>query len=284
MASIRWLASYPKSGNTWLRVFVANLLADQDRPVGINEIGDEAIASHRGWLDEVLGFSTAHLTAAEVDRVRPAVYAWSARDFGASYCKVHDAWSLTADGVPLFGSDASLGALYILRNPLDVASSLANHLGVDVDAAIEKLGNPDGAFSEVKRGLPSQVRQHLGTWSTHVLSWVDQAVVPCMALRYEDMLTTPVETFGRAAGFLGLPVDPQRIARAVAHCSFSELRSQEDAGNFVERPAVATRFFRRGGSGHWREELTPAQVDRIVADHGAVMARFGYLDDQGRPR
>ena len=108
MSGIYWLASYPKSGNTWFRAFLRNLQEDGDAPVDINELQTGNIASARGWLDEVLGFDTAELSPDEVERLRPAVYRWSAaHDDGIGYHKIHDAYIQTIDGEPLVSHEAS---------------------------------------------------------------------------------------------------------------------------------------------------------------------------------
>jgi len=56
---------------------------------------------------------------------------------------------------------ATLGAVYVLRNPLDVAPSLANHNNVDIDTAISQMSDPDYALSRSQRRLPSQLLQRL---------------------------------------------------------------------------------------------------------------------------
>lgn len=283
MAGIHWLASYPKSGNTWLRAFICNLRADRESPLGINELDSDRIASDRRWIDETLGFSSADLTWDEIEMLRPAVYRWFMARPYTGYHKVHDAWTRASDGTPLFDAGGCSGVVYVLRNPLDLAASFANHRGTDVDEAIALMGDPQAALSDMAHQLRRQTRQRLLTWSGHVRSWLDHSGLRCHVLRYEDMLARPQEVFAAAADFLGLPAEPERVARAVRHSSFAELSGQEAAGGFRERPIVAERFFRRGARGGWREELTPEQVARIVDDHGEVMARFGYLDAQGRP-
>lgn len=281
---IFWLASYPKSGNTWFRTFMRNLTEDGTAPVDINDLSTGQIASSRYWLDEVLGFDTADLTPDEIIRLRPGVYDWSAAQSPEpGYHKTHDAWSLTPQGQPLLGGQATRGALYLLRNPLDVAPSLANHNGTDIDTAITMMAQPEHALSQRRNGLSTQVRQDMGTWSAHVLSWVDAPDLPCHVLRYEDMQADPLDAFGAAARFLGLPDDPERLAKAIGFSAFDVVARQEQEHGFRERPARAPRFFRQGRSGGWRTQLTPTQVDRITADQGAVMARFGYLDSAGTP-
>lgn len=283
MGGIYWLASYPKSGNTWFRTFLRNLQEDGAEPVDINDLSTGSIASSRGWLDEVLGFDTADLTQDEVERLRPEVYRWSLREDEISYHKIHDACTVTSNGEPLISREATLGALYIIRNPLDVAPSTANHWNCSIDEAIKRMGTPNMTFCQSNRSLPSQLRQRLLTWSEHVLSWVDSPQMNCLVIRYEDMQCEPLETFSQAARFLQLPSDTARIVKAIRFSDFRELARQEEEKGFRERPQHTGRFFRQGQSGGWRSKLTPEQVGRIVADHGAVMRRFGYLDEDGQP-
>jgi len=284
MDGIYWLASYPKSGSTWLRAFLHNLREDAEGPADINELTTGGIAAERGRLDEVLGFDTADLTADEVDLLRPAAYAWAAREGGIDYRKIHDAYTPAGAGEPLVGREGTLGAVYVVRNPLDVAPSAASHWGCTVDEAIASMGRPEMALAGSRRVLEPQVRQRLLTWSAHVLSWVDAAGLRCEVVRYEDMEAAPQETFTRVAAFLELPHDAARVEKAVHFSRFDELAGQETAKGFRERSRHAGRFFRSGRSGGWRTALTQEQVRRIVADHGAVMRRFGYLDGDGEPR
>lgn len=283
MGGIYWLASYPKSGNTWFRTFLQNLQEDSKQPVDINELSTGNIASGRGWLDEVLGFDTAELDPNEVDRLRPEVYRWSLRDDEIGYHKIHDAYTYTLDDEPLVSREATLGALYILRNPLDVAPSYANHNHSTIDDAITRMGESKHALCRSRKSLPNQVQQQLLTWSKHVLSWVDAPGLNCLVIRYEDMLNDPVATFTRAARFLHLPDDSARVEKAIRFSEFKVLARQEEENGFKERPPKTERFFRQGKSGGWRDKLAPEQVERIVADHGEVMRRFGYLDERGEP-
>jgi hypothetical protein len=281
VGGIYWLASYPKSGNTWFRAFLFNLQADGDAPADINDIRTGSIASGRGWLDEVLGFDTADLSHDEVERLRPEVYRWSRHEEEIGYHKIHDAYVVLPSGEPLVSREGTLGAVYIVRNPLDVAPSNANHMNCTIDEAVAFMGKT--GFSVARKYGSNQVRQRLLSWSGHVESWVDASDLELEVVRYEDMLAHPVETFTRAAAFLGLPTDADRIEKAIKFSGYEELRRQEEEVGFAERPQFTSRFFRRGEAGGWRDTLTPEQVKQIIADHGAIMRRFGYLDDDDNP-
>ncbi|MDF1722490.1 MAG: sulfotransferase domain-containing protein [Minwuia sp.] len=283
MGGIYWLASYPKSGNTWFRTFLQNLMSVADTPTDINKLNTGSIASSRNWIDDVIGFDTSDLRQDEIESLRPHVYRWMCRGDGVAYHKIHDAYTHTGEGRPLVDDIATLGALYIIRNPLDVAPSYAGHRNCSIDDAIGSMGDPRHALARSQKALPDQLLQFVGTWSQHVISWVDAERLNVKVIRYEDMHATPDRTFGSAADFLGLDTDTERRRRAIDFSSFDIVAGQEARSGFRERPPQAERFFRKGVAGDWRESLTDAQVTRIIADHGIVMSRFGYLDAAMQP-
>ena len=101
MNGIVWLASYPKSGNTWFRAFAANLRSDSDEPVDINSLRTGSIASARRVFDEFSGVEASDLTAVESESLLPKVYLRMAEEATETeYYKVHDAYTLTIDGRP----------------------------------------------------------------------------------------------------------------------------------------------------------------------------------------
>jgi aryl sulfotransferase len=283
MKGIIWLASYPKSGNTWFRIFLTNLLRDADAPVSINELESSPIASARGIFDHSMGFEASDLTADEVDRLRPELYIHLADNAEETlFMKIHDAYTQVADRVPLIPEEATDGALYFIRNPLDVAVSFAHHNGSDYDTAVSRMADEAFAFCGKPDRLYNQLRQKLLSWSGHVLSWVDQTSFPVCLLRYEDMKSLPLETFTKAVRFAGLDHTRDQIQMALGFSSFDIVQKLEEAEGFQEKSPSAKRFFRKGKVGSWREELNDRQAQQIVHDHREVMRRFGYLDREGK--
>lgn len=284
---IYWLASYPKSGNTWFRFFLCNLLSDNNYPVTLNELSTGAIASSREWLDNVLGFDSADLYSDETRNLRPEIYQWTAdnQEKEYSYHKIHDACVQLDSGKWLVSEAATAGAIYIIRNPLDVAISLAHHTSCTVDEGIEKLNDPL-LRSQInhRNQLPKQVDHCLSTWSEHVRSWVDNPAIDTYVLRYEDMKYDPLNTFTHAADFLKLSTEANKINDAISFSNFDFLQAQEQEIGFKERPPKSTNFFRKGVAGDWQGTLTVKQIDRVIEHHHEVMQRFGYLDATGTPR
>ena len=276
---IFWLASYPKSGNTWFRIFLANLLNPSQEPIDLNHINTGAIASLRGWVDDALGFDSADLSHDELDALRPEVYAWlGAQSECVGYHKIHDAYTYLDNGLPLMPTAGCLGALYFIRNPLDVAISFANHSNCSIDQSIERMGNSTFAFCKGQLRQHNQLRQWLLSWSMHVQSWAKAQNMRCLVLRYEDMVSDPLTTFSKAVDFLKIEASLEAIANAIDHAKIETLQALEEKGGFSEKPAKVARFFRKGIAGDWKNTLTEAQVNQVLQDHGETMREYGYLD------
>jgi hypothetical protein len=262
---------------------LTNLLNDDREPADINRLQGGG-ASQRDTFDEIVGVPAADLTTDETERFRPVVYTQMARESSETlFVKIHDALTCTAEGISIVPMAVTQGAIYFLRNPLDVAVSFAYHAACDVAPIIAGMGDPHHSLGFKRGRLESQLRQRMLSWSEHVQSWVDAPGLRVHVMRYEDMHAKPFETFRTAAQFAGLPDAPERIRQALEHASFARLQEAERANGFAEKPLGADLFFRRGQIGSWRDVLSEAQVAHLVRDHAAVMRRFGYLDESGEP-
>ena len=182
--------------------------------------------------------------------------------------KIHDALTPTADGVPLICEEATCGAIYIVRNPLDLAVSNAHHNRTDIDSAITSMADESNSLVRQGRSLSGQLHQKLLSWSSHVKSWVDATGLDVCLIRYEDMLRRPLEAFGRAVGFCSLRTIRNGWRGQSGFHRLKPSKSRKIGPGSKETPSGVTCFFRKGMSGSWRESLTAGQVRRIVRDHG----------------
>ncbi len=274
MGNICWLASYPKSGNTWLRAFLANMVADCGRPVALGELTryceDEALPEDYTALAQR---PSVDLTIQDISRLRPQVHARiAARHPATVFVKTHNMFG-SYDDYPLHDVGVTVAAVHVVRNPLDVVVSMADHFALGLDDAITYLGSDDAAT--LNDSL--HVSQVLGSWSRHVASWADQSGPSVLLVRYEDMLDKATKTFGKIARLLRMDGDRGRLERAIKHSTFPVLAAMERQAGFVEASGKGGRFFRKGRSNQWRENLSREQVARIVDDHRDQMARFKYL-------
>jgi hypothetical protein len=271
-----WLASYPKSGNTWSRMFLSNLaaiMAGETEKLALNAVARFShSADFQIYFEEVLGFKPTAQHCHEIAATRHKVQQKIADTYeGLIFLKTHNA--LVVDrGHPVINYAVTSGAVYIVRNPLDVAISLAHHGGYGVDKAIATMAAND-TETPVDDVL---VNELWSSWSRHVSSWTRKPHPAIHVMRYEDMLANPLASFSALTRHLQLDAAPDQIAQAVTRSSFENLQDEEERSGFSERPQEAKRFFREGRLGQWREVLTQPQIDRIVADHREQMARFGY--------
>ncbi|MEB3288720.1 MAG: sulfotransferase domain-containing protein [Leptolyngbya sp.] len=282
MGKIYWLASYPKSGNTWMRILLANYLRKADHPAEINSLDQVPIASARAMFDSALGIETSDLTQDEIDRYRPLVYEHLSHQAKEPlFLKVHDAFTYTPYGYPLLSKTATAGVLYLVRNPLDVAVSFAHHTAQSVEVMVARMGNANFCLAKNPEGLHEQLQQRLLTWSGHVRSWLDEPDLRVNVVRYEDLQADTVGQLAEVVRFCGLEEDPDRMAQAVEFSRFDRVQQQENERGFREKAPLAGAFFRRGRVGSWRDALSPALVDQLIADHRPVMTRLGYLTASG---
>jgi hypothetical protein len=142
-----------------------------------------------------------------------------------------------------------------------------------IDAAIDFMGLPNASFWGDSAIVLTD------SWSQHVASWTGHQRRDISVIRYEDLLLDPDLWFAAIArqifGDRGVPQESIRLA--VERCSFARLRAQEDKSGYVGIATGSERFFRTGRAAQWREALTPAQIERIVNNHGELMRQYGYL-------
>ncbi|MBL8706603.1 MAG: sulfotransferase domain-containing protein [Rhodospirillales bacterium] len=279
MGGIVWLASYPKSGNTWMRAFLHNLLTNAKKPVEPNYLDKFTLGNKSaGWYRPYAGNKPlSELTPEELAKYRPLVH----RDFTRTspdsvFVKTHAYLGADDVGVPLITMEYTAGAIYIVRNPLDVCISMTHHFGCSIDDAIDYLGFVRNSMGG---GDDESIMEPVSTWSIHVKSWTGQPNPRLIAVRYEDMLDQPRIAFGNVCRFLGIVPPPERLERAIKFSSFEMLRKMEDEKGFKERSDNAERFFREGRKEQWREKLSPAQVQKLVDAHREQMARFNYVPE-----
>ena len=276
-SGIVWLASYPKSGNTWTRAFLHNLVhvtSGNTRAQRINDLNQFSMTSAaKSLFDEILGFSATNKHVDQIAATRARVQQRIADLVeGLIFVKTHQALVIDR-GHPTINFSVTSGAIYIVRNPLDVAISYAHHLAKPIDSAIDFMNKKNAETGVTDK----QVNELYGSWSQHVLSWTRKPHRAIYVMRYEDMLAEPQKTFSALARHLLFKPSESELSDAIDRSSFARLREQEEKAGFKERPEKAERFFREGRAEQWKEVLAPQQVKRIVDAHGEQMQRFGYL-------
>lgn len=266
---LKWIASYPKSGNTWLR-FIAFILVNGKLPKN-SIVVDKFASTNFTYIDRTT--TTYRKTHMSAEALKPW---WDATVFGA----------------------------YICRHPLDTMCSALNYHALigGVDFGDGVTPHDEGWRREYvdryieHEGVPEYVAgdRNYGTWNANVSGWMFADLpFPVLRLRYEDLLASPREEIRKIADFLGVEAPEELIDLALSGTQFGAMRRMEETeiaaanaegrqmGRFsgdARRKAAAQgfRFFSKGKARNYASVLTAEQIDRAWSVFGAVGARLGY--------
>ena len=259
---IIWLASFPKSGNTWLRSFLANYFQPPGKSLDINNLRKFTTGDGRqDFFDRAAGGPFRGKTVEDWVKARPkALRLIAASKSGHHFVKTHCQVAKFGE-VDIIPPEFTAAAVYLIRNPFDIAPSYARHLAVDMNTAIDRMTDRLAV-----QGSESRILETTGRWDDHIRSWTAAHGLPQHVMRYEDMLDDAAKAYRALFGFLRVPVDQGKLDRALGLTSFDALQKQERQQGFRERPPKMKQFFARGAAGGWREDLTPEQAARIRAE------------------
>lgn len=270
---IRWIASYPKSGNTWVRAFLNAYLTgylDINKMVysetDVNKFKYQAVATQslESLKPEIaLQYRTAALTNTMLEsKIRPL------------FLKTHQA-NANIYGIDLIPKILTHSAIYIVRDPRAVAVSFSNHTNSDVSETIFNMNNMHQCLVQTKQ-VYTPLRDYLTTWSNHVKTWLECDLKRCSVVKYEDMLTDPEKVFKHILEIYNLDYKRAQFNKALKLTVLDKLCKQEAKEGFLENKGRGTFF---GGSKDWREVLTPSQLALIQDNHGEVMEKLGYKEE-----
>jgi aryl sulfotransferase len=272
-----WLASYPKSGNTWVRAIVT-ALGTHPELFGVDHLSSGSQPHHVGAALGAYGLDARWLTDDENLGVRSALtqrFALS-DDSGAPLLrKTHEIYRADTSGRAPFPADATRAAILVVRDPRDVACSAAAFFGTTIDEAIDAMSTDGG--EPVPNAARSQTAQPWGTWSSHACSWLGEDVpFPVHVVRFEDLVSDAVATLHPVFTAIGIDCSHEELELAVEQARFDRLQESEADRGFRGTHPNTEQFFRRGVDGGWRDELTDAQAATIEDEHAELMARLGY--------
>lgn len=254
---IVWIASYPKSGNTWVRFMLCNLM-----------FGTQSSAAALGRLIP----DVHEVPVGQLER--------------GGLCKTHFLYS---EALPL--AQRTAGCLYIVRHPADV---LVSNFHYAARAAV--VDDPSSAVFDryvenflLHGGDPRWIQLGMGSWEENVRSWTaEHHEFPVKCLRYEDLERDPHAIAHTLSRWLGTSASPERVAQAVADSSFERMREIEEADirdrrvGIFYKPYLDTsiragrRFMRSGASGEGVRQLSAAQRTRLADAFGPLLQSLGY--------
>jgi hypothetical protein len=280
---IVWLASYPKSGNTWFRAFVESYIRGKD--VDINNllcsVSDDIATRHDvgdGSDTRVFPVDIQQLTR-HMALLR-LVRGWETNKPHEDMClfvKTHAANAIV-NGVTLLPEQLTKSTIHIVRDPRDVVISFAKHMGLSIDVAIECMTDKHKCLSGNGEGI--KVDDFISSWKYHTNSYCSGDLIRIKTFRYEDMCSDPINTFANMLKHAGIEPDLEKVKQSLEDVKISKLRKKEELHGFIEASQKNdSKFFGKGGS-NWRNILTTSQSYKVEKLAGNFMKKYGYTTER----
>jgi hypothetical protein len=287
---MQFVVSYPKSGNTWIRLVTAayaledvsaddfmHFDKDDESQVGnVMRFGDRTKYHYQA----VSPFPIGPLDFGTEVRLRPAAMMLLERDISETttqrpiLAKSHHL-NGDVDGINLWNPAWTDRVVNPVRDPREVCCSFAAHLGKSYEHTARIMNEPKKTLGD--RSPDGEVHHLIGTWSQHIKGWLSAEEIPVHTVRYEDMRANPVKEFYDIFDFLNAPdLTVERVENAVRKTSFDRLQEVESEHEFTESMDHQDKFFRSGKTDGWKGELPVRLVRKIEKDHGDMMNALGY--------
>jgi hypothetical protein len=262
---IFWIASYPKSGNTWLRTLISSYYYSKDGIYSdniIKRIGQFPEKRHfRDFkYDQNIITDTSRFWLKAQQRIN--------QDKQLRFFKTHNAFG-ALNNQKFTDRENSIGCVYIVRDPRNVITSLKNHYEMNDQQALKWMTNEKQFIYDVqnleKDGYSDF--QFISSWETNYKSWKVQKQIPIKLIKYENLLKETFAVFRDIIDFINKcsginkKIDRERLKNSVQSTSFNKLKNNEKKYGFSE--AISSKisnekipFFFLGPKNDWKEILS----------------------------
>lgn len=276
---VNWIASYPKSGNTWVRALIDAYFYQDDFSINTMDrvLGEPPVDYYRGlWTGkeewELYDYVCMRQTALkQMHEDKQGLEPFLVKTHVANV-KIHD--------MPLVSSYYTNKAIYIIRDPRDVLVSSSKYFREDLERSWYFMKDERRVAMPPEDRPTDLVMQPIASWGMHVKSWLGQDGFPVLLLRYEDLLEDTYRELTRIITFLDIPLQPLKVKKAVELTRFHALQKAEEEHGFRDNLPKrlgrkdATLFFREGRAGQWREELPEELAEEVYNEYKDIIERI----------
>ena len=282
---IIWLASYPKSGNTWVRSFISSILFTKDGDVDLSKLENicqfPLRSQFTNYIDDLQDVKKVYQNWSNVQN-------YMNLDNKIKFLKTHHV-NCKIENFEFTDDNNSLGVIYIVRDPRNVACSVKNHFSLEnydeVKNFLFREHNWLGIITDKKiKPLDNKIPTLISSWKTNYLSWKNKTK-NYLLIKYENLLENPYLEFGKISKYLenhlNVKFDEKKIKKAIETCSFRNLQQLETDGKFkeqtVDKQNKSVKFFHLGPENDWKKILDKNISREIENKFKAEMEELGYL-------
>ena len=284
---IIWLASYPKSGNTYLRALLASYFFTEDGNFNFETLDSIKLFPHL-TLFEKLGIDTSNENEVLKNYIKVQEKINQMNNNSICFIKTHSTLE-AVNGNQFTDLKNSLGAIYIIRDPRNTVTSYANHFDISIEQASEdmlSLKYLHGFRANDK--FENSVLTHTGSWSSNYNSWKEfKKVDKYLLIKYEDLVLDPKKAFNSVIDFLNKfkkskhIINEKKLENALKTTSFNSLKNLEKEKGFVEalkdKNNNPVTFFKYGPKNDWKKILPEKIKKKLETSLKKEMSELGYL-------
>tara|TARA_A100001234_G_scaffold211498_1_gene212128 strand:+ start:371 stop:1207 length:837 start_codon:yes stop_codon:yes gene_type:complete len=277
---IIWIASYPKSGNTYIRSFLSAYFFtntgnfDFKLLKNIEQFPDKQFFN--GFIDNIDDASKSWLSI-QKDLIKTNK---------TRFLKTHSAF-ISFNNNQFTNAETTLGSVYIVRDPRSIVTSIMNHFSMDQFEAVEMLFDEDRGIKSSDGNLATY--SFLSSWCNHYNSWNNLKTIKSILIKYEDLEKSNEEIFSNLIRYINNligsneGIDHQKFIKALETTKFSFLKKKEGEEGFVESVYSKSKdhkipFFNQGFKNDWEKVLEKKVLDKIEKKFYKEMKLLGYLD------
>ena len=275
---IIWLASYPKSGNTWLRLFLESLIFNEEI-LDINNIKISQFPQKRHFEGLIKNFDDLEEVSKNYINVQNKINL----DNKIKFFKTHSAY-WKAYNTQFTDEENTLGVINIVRDPRNIITSVLNHFSKENYSEASKFMRNSAQQIWDEKNNDDRFMTIISSWSNHYNSW-KKFKKNNLLVHYEKLLNDPIEEFNKICNFLNkianFNFEKGKILKAIEKCNFNSLQKIENKSGFVEAPldinGSKKKFFYLGPKNNWRTILNKETLKNIENSFESEMKELGYL-------
>ena len=277
---IIWLASYPKSGNTWVRSFLSAYYYSHDGKFNFK------------LLENIKQFPSKDFLSQRLRSVDEAAENWLIAQKKINdqnefcFLKTHNIYG-AYKGKNFTTQDFSLGAIYIVRDPRNVLTSLMNHYSLTEDDALKMINSIYRNLRDENNNDDYSSYSFISSWANNYKSWKMSKIINKLIVKYEDLEKQEDETFLKILNFTdkvlkkNIKVDQKKFRLAIETTKFDILKKKEEDEGFVEavysKKDGKKKFFNLGKKNNYKELIKPQTAKTIEKLFRNEMEELGYL-------
>ena len=279
---IIWIASYPKSGNTWVRSIISSLIYSNDGNFDFDLLKKIQQFPNKKYFEN---FTNDFHNINEIKKYWIESQNFINLDKEIKFFKTHHINCKIGEHA-FTNKNNTLGTIYVVRDPRNLINSFTNHYSIDKNTAknfIISRQSVTGALGEMKKD--NKIFTILGSWNDHVKSWTNMNQ-NLLLIKYEDLIKNPLNEINKIIKFLANLIDfsynEEKINNIINSTSFEVMKRKETEKGFHESVMDNTNedkvnFFNLGKENKWEKYLNSEDQEFIKDKLGLEMKELGYI-------